>query len=85
MRTLKGYIGTINYDKKTGSRTVETVSEKEFTERREYRREKDRIIRQKIEAEKKQQRDNKNNNNKKKKEIKKGYMDGQWMKKIYGQ
>lgn len=31
MRTLKGYIGTINYDKKTGSRTVETVSEKEFT------------------------------------------------------
>lgn len=82
MRTLKAYIGTIKYDKESGTKTIETISKEEFSDLSEYNRKKAKEYLQKIETRRTQKNSKKGN---KKKKIKKGCMDGKWMKQIYGQ
>lgn len=80
MSTLKVYVGSVTYNRKTKERHIEIITKEECDERERLRKERDNKIVAKIKREKELDKKVK----KKKRRPRKGGMNGKWMKNVYG-
>lgn len=82
MRTLKSVITKVVYDRKTGKKSITTVTGEEWIEIDACNREREARIRAKVERERKKDELASRRKNKKRKP-RKGTMNGMWMKRVY--
>lgn len=83
MRTLKSVITKVVYDRKTGEKTITTVTEEEWVEIDACNREREARIRAKVARERRKD-ELASRRKRKRRRPRKGTMNGMWMKRVYG-